>query len=98
MTPRADVHWVVTEFGSVNLYGKSLQERAKLLISNAHPDDRRALNSPHLSGRFPLDVNLKFNASSTHEAQMLNCSLNSMDIVFSFFKELVFISFWSIVK
>ena len=43
VTPRADVQWVVTEFGSVNLYGKSLQERARLLISIAHPDDREAL-------------------------------------------------------
>ncbi|MBO4756537.1 MAG: acetyl-CoA hydrolase/transferase family protein, partial [Bacteroidales bacterium] len=37
VTPRADVQWVVTEYGAVNLYGKSLQERAKLLISIAHP-------------------------------------------------------------
>lgn len=43
VTPRADVQWVVTEHGSVNLYGKSLQERAKLLISIAHPDDRESL-------------------------------------------------------
>ena len=44
VTPRADVQWVVTEFGAVNLYGKSLQERAKLLISIAHPEDREALS------------------------------------------------------
>ena len=43
VTPRADVQWVVTEYGAVNLYGKSLQERAKLLISIAHPEDREAL-------------------------------------------------------
>ena len=43
VTPRADIQWVVTEFGAVNLYGKSLQERAKLLISIAHPQDREAL-------------------------------------------------------
>ncbi len=43
VTPRADVQWVVTEFGAVNLYGKSLQERALLLISIAHPNDREAL-------------------------------------------------------
>ena len=43
VTPRADVQWVVTEFGAVNLYGKSLQERARLLISIAHPNDREAL-------------------------------------------------------
>jgi len=44
VTPRADVQWVVTEYGSVNLYGRSLQERARLLISIAHPDDREALD------------------------------------------------------
>ena len=43
VTPRADVQWVVTECGAVNLYGKSLQERARLLASIAHPDDREML-------------------------------------------------------
>ena len=43
VTPRADVQWVVTEHGSVNLKGLSLQERAKRLISIAHPEDRDAL-------------------------------------------------------
>ena len=43
VTPRADAHWIVTEYGAVDLYGKSLQERARLLISIAHPDDREAL-------------------------------------------------------
>ena len=45
VTPRADVQWVVTEYGAVNLYGKSLQERAQLLISIAHPEDREFLES-----------------------------------------------------
>ena len=44
VTPRADVQWVVTEYGAANLYGKSLQERARLLIGIAHPDDREALD------------------------------------------------------
>ena len=44
VTPRPDVQWVVTEYGAVNLYGKSLQERARLLISIAHPDDREQLD------------------------------------------------------
>ena len=43
VTPRADVQWIVTEYGAVNLYGKSLQERARLLIGIAHPEDREAL-------------------------------------------------------
>ncbi len=44
VTPRADAHWVVTEYGAVNLTGRSLQERAKLMISIAHPDDREMLD------------------------------------------------------
>ena len=43
VTPRADAHWVVTEYGAVDLYGKSLQERARLLTGIAHPDDREML-------------------------------------------------------
>ncbi len=43
VTPRADVQWVVTEYGAVDLKGLSLQERAKKLISIAHPDDKDSL-------------------------------------------------------
>mmetsp|Transcript_9494 Transcript_9494/g.35543 ORF Transcript_9494/g.35543 Transcript_9494/m.35543 type:complete len:454 (-) Transcript_9494:297-1658(-) len=43
VTTRAHVHHIVTEYGAVDLYGKSARERAKLLISIAHPDDREAL-------------------------------------------------------
>lgn len=41
--PREDVRYVVTEFGAVNLFGKSTQERALALISIAHPDFRDEL-------------------------------------------------------
>ncbi|NNL03002.1 MAG: 4-hydroxybutyrate CoA-transferase, partial [Eudoraea sp.] len=43
-TTRAHVHYVVTEYGVVNLFGKNLYERAKALISIAHPDHREMLN------------------------------------------------------
>ncbi|WKW12657.1 hypothetical protein Strain138_001956 [Pseudogemmatithrix spongiicola] len=43
VTTRGHVHWVVTEFGAVNLHGRSLRERADLLISIAHPDFRAEL-------------------------------------------------------
>ncbi len=43
VTTRAHVHYVVTEYGSVFLFGKNLRERAKALISIAHPDDREML-------------------------------------------------------
>lgn len=42
-TPRTDVMYVVTEYGMVNLKGKSVAERAKALISIAHPDFREDL-------------------------------------------------------
>jgi acyl-CoA hydrolase len=38
--PRGEVQYVVTEYGSVNLFGKSIQERALAMISIAHPDFR----------------------------------------------------------
>jgi 4-hydroxybutyrate CoA-transferase len=43
VTTRAHVHWVVTEYGAVNLYGKTLRERAELLIQIAHPMHRSML-------------------------------------------------------
>jgi acyl-CoA hydrolase len=43
VTTRAHVHYVATEFGVVNLYGKDLKERARLLISIAHPNHRENL-------------------------------------------------------
>jgi len=44
VTTRFHIHWFVTEYGAVNLYGKSLQERAKLIIGIAHPNHREALD------------------------------------------------------
>lgn len=41
--PRSAVHYVVTEYGAVNLKGKTTYERAELLISIAHPDFREEL-------------------------------------------------------
>ena len=38
--PRCDIMYVVTEYGIVNLKGKSVPERAKAMISIAHPDFR----------------------------------------------------------
>ncbi|HMQ00100.1 MAG TPA: acetyl-CoA hydrolase/transferase C-terminal domain-containing protein [Cyclobacteriaceae bacterium] len=44
VTTRAHVHYVATEYGVAYLYGKSLKERAKLLISIAHPDHQEQLS------------------------------------------------------
>lgn len=43
VTTRGHVHWVVTEYGAVNLHAMSLRERADALISIAHPDFRNEL-------------------------------------------------------
>jgi 4-hydroxybutyrate CoA-transferase len=45
VTTRGHVHWVVTEYGAVDLWGKTLRERAAALISIAHPDFRRELTT-----------------------------------------------------
>jgi acyl-CoA hydrolase len=42
-TTRAHVHWVVTEYGAVDLHGATLAERGRLLASIAHPDHREPL-------------------------------------------------------
>jgi acyl-CoA hydrolase len=53
-TPRTDTMYVVTEFGIVNLKGKSVAERAKALISLAHPDYReQLLREAHANRLFP---------------------------------------------
>ncbi len=44
VTTRANMHWLVTEYGKVNLYGKTLQERARRIISVAHPNHREELD------------------------------------------------------
>jgi 4-hydroxybutyrate CoA-transferase len=51
VTTRANVHWVVTEYGAVNLFAKSLHERAKLLISIAHPNHREWLEKSFIDAR-----------------------------------------------
>jgi 4-hydroxybutyrate CoA-transferase len=44
-TPRVDIHWVITEYGAVNLFGKSITARAEMLISIAHPKFRDQLQN-----------------------------------------------------
>ncbi|MCA9832062.1 MAG: acetyl-CoA hydrolase/transferase C-terminal domain-containing protein [Dehalococcoidia bacterium] len=43
VTTRGDVHWVVTEYGAYNLHGRTIRERARMLIDLAHPDFRAQL-------------------------------------------------------
>lgn len=43
VTTRAHVHYVITEYGVADLYGKTLDERARALVEIAHPEDREDL-------------------------------------------------------
>ena len=49
--PRQDVRWVITEYGTAYLHGRSLAERALALIDIAHPDHRDALLAAAAEGR-----------------------------------------------
>jgi acetyl-CoA hydrolase len=50
VTTRADVHYVVTEFGIASLHGKNLEQRAEALIAIAHPAFREELTKNVRSG------------------------------------------------
>ncbi len=52
VTTRANVHYIVTEYGVANLYGKNLRQRAAELIQIAHPEHRESL-SAEMYARFP---------------------------------------------
>lgn len=47
VTTRAHVHYVVTEYGVANLYGKTIKERVKALVNIAHPDHREAIDKQY---------------------------------------------------
>lgn len=44
VTTRAHVHYIVTEYGIADLFGKNMKDRAKLLIEISHPDHREELS------------------------------------------------------
>ena len=52
MTTRNDVHYVATEFGVANLYGKTIRQRARALIDIAHPDFRADLEQKAIELRY----------------------------------------------
>lgn len=47
VTTRGHIHWVVTEYGRVNLYGLNMEQRAKALIRIAHPQHRDNLEKEY---------------------------------------------------
>jgi acyl-CoA hydrolase len=54
VTGRGDVHYVVTEYGVANLYGRSIRDRVARLVEIAHPDHReKLLEGAHARGLLP---------------------------------------------
>ncbi|MBC2846402.1 acetyl-CoA hydrolase/transferase family protein [Winogradskyella flava] len=47
VTTRAHVHYVVTEYGIANLFGKTIKERVKALVNIAHPDHRESIDKAY---------------------------------------------------
>lgn len=47
VTTRAHVHYVVTEYGIANLYGKTIQERVKALVNIAHPKHQEHIDKQY---------------------------------------------------
>jgi len=45
---RGHVHWVVTKYGIVNLFGKNLKQRTRELIGISHPNHREFLQKSFL--------------------------------------------------
>jgi RimJ/RimL family protein N-acetyltransferase len=75
--PRADVHWVITEYGTAYLFGRSLAERAVALIEIAHPDFRdELLDAARASGlvgrRQELRSRTAYPVDQVREARLRN--------------------------
>jgi acyl-CoA hydrolase/RimJ/RimL family protein N-acetyltransferase len=71
VTTRGDVHWVVTEYGAVNLHGRSVRERAMALISIAHPKFRPWLVAcARQRNLLHLDVEERLAPRPTYPAQL----------------------------
>ena len=51
VTTRGHVHWVVTEYGAVDLFGRTLRQRAEALIGISHPDVRGELRREFAQAR-----------------------------------------------
>lgn len=47
VTTRSHVHYIVTEYGIANLYGRTIKERVKALVNIAHPDHRESLDKQY---------------------------------------------------
>ena len=69
LTTRADVHYVATEFGIVDLFGKSVRQRAELLIGIAHPSFRAELFEHCVQARWFQRNDLQTRQVQVNDAQ-----------------------------
>lgn len=78
-TPRSDVMYVVTEYGMVNLKGKSVAERAKAIIRLAHPDFREGLEAQAYQHRLiPRGVSFDMAAGRDSGSTVRNMQMNTI--------------------
>jgi len=59
VTTRADVHYIVTEYGIADLHGRNIRQRVKALIDIAHPKFREELERYAVEQKYTLPVNRK---------------------------------------
>ena len=72
-TPRSDAMYIVTEYGMVNLKGKSVAERAKSLIALAHPDFRETLEHQAYENRL-IPRTVSFTQPASRQSHQLGSS------------------------
>jgi acyl-CoA hydrolase/enoyl-CoA hydratase/carnithine racemase len=78
-TPRSDVMYLVTEYGMVNLKGKSVAERARAIIGLAHPDFRAGLEEQARQHRLtPRGVSFDVRAGSDQLSPIRNIPMNTV--------------------
>lgn len=71
VTSRGDVHYVVTEYGAVDLHGRSIRERALGLIHIAHPDFREKLMEAARERRFVYSDQVVISGAGGEELEEL---------------------------
>ena len=78
-TPRSDVMYLVTEYGMLNLKGKSVAERARAIIGLAHPDFREGLEEQARQHRLiPRGVSFEVGAGGDQLSAMRNMPMNTV--------------------
>jgi acyl-CoA hydrolase/GNAT superfamily N-acetyltransferase len=88
VTTRADVHYVVTEYGVADLYGRNVRERTLALVSIAHPDFRNELLAAAKARRFVYAEQIAFPAEGLPYPKELERWVATRDGVELFFRPL----------